>query len=160
MSACTMNRYQTKGKIMKIKKTITIILIIIWMTTVFIFSAQPSDESATLSDGFTKTLLKILKIYPENQEKLDKIETIIRKLAHYTIYLIGGILLFTHVNLYNIITKKKIIISQTLRYNICNFRRISSNFCIWQKWRNKRCAYRFSRGINRNINNYTNNKNL
>ena len=107
---------------MKIKKTITIILIIIWMVTIFMFSAQPSDESSNLSDGFTKTLLKILNIHPENQEELDKIETIIRKLAHYTIYLLGGILLFTHLNLYNIITKKKIIISQILRYNICNNR--------------------------------------
>ena len=104
------------------KKTITIVLIVIWMATVFMFSNQPSEESSNLSEGFTTTVLKMLHLYPENQEKLDKIETVIRKLAHYTIYLIGGILLFTHLNLYNIITTRKIILSQIIRFNICNNR--------------------------------------
>ena len=92
------------------------------MVTVFIFSHQPSEESSNLSEGFTTTVLKILHLYPDNQEKLDKIESLIRKLAHYTEYLIGGILIFTHINLYNIITNRKIIISQTIRNAICNNR--------------------------------------
>ena len=92
------------------------------MITIFLFSHQPSDESSSLSEGFTETVLKILHIYPENQEQVDKIETAIRKIAHYGIYLIGGILIFTHVNLYNIITKKKIILSQIIRNNVFNNR--------------------------------------
>lgn len=104
------------------KKTITIILIIIWMTTVFMFSNQPSDESSNLSEGLTETVLKLLHMYPDSQEKLDKIETVIRKLAHYSIYLIGGILIYTHVNLYNIKTINKGLISQAIRNTICNLR--------------------------------------
>jgi len=96
------------------KKTLTIILIIIWMTTIFIFSHQPSEESSNLSESFTTKILKILNLYPENQEQLDKIETVIRKLAHYFIYLIGGILIYTHLNLYNTKTGNKIAISQTI----------------------------------------------
>ena len=107
---------------MKTKKIITILLIIIWMVTVFIFSNQPSDESSNLSEGFTTTVLKLLHLYPENQEQLDKIETVIRKLAHYTEYLIGGILIYTHINLYNIKTGNKIAISQGVRFSICYIR--------------------------------------
>ena len=104
------------------KKTITIILIIIWMITVFMFSHQPSEESSNLSEGFTTKILKILNLYPESQDQLDKIETVIRKLAHYTIYLIGGILIYTHINLYSIKTGNKIAISQAIRKHICNIR--------------------------------------
>lgn len=104
------------------KKTLTIILIITWMITVFMFSHQPSDKSSSLSEGFTTKILKILNLYPENQEQLDKIETVIRKLAHYTIYLIGGILIYTHINLYNTKTGNKIVISQAIRFSICNIR--------------------------------------
>ncbi len=104
------------------KKTITLILIIIWMITVFFFSHQPSDESGNLSEGFTKTIIKILSIHPENQEQIDKIETVIRKLAHYLEYLIGGILIYTHLNLYNINTPNKVLISESIRFTICNIR--------------------------------------
>ena len=107
---------------MKTKKVITLILIIIWMITVFFFSHQPSDESSNLSEGFTTTVLKILHLYPDNQEDLDNIESVIRKLAHYTIYLIGGILIYTHINLYNIKTGNKIVISQIIRLTLCNNR--------------------------------------
>ena len=107
---------------MKTKKIITVVLIIIWMITVFIFSNQPSDESSHVSEGFTKTIIKILNIHPKDQEQLDTIETIIRKLAHYTIYLIGGIILYTHVNLYNTKAANKIAISQAIRNHICNIR--------------------------------------
>ena len=103
---------------MKTKKIITIVLIIIWMTTVFIFSNQPSEESSNLSEGFTTTALKLIHLYPDNQEQLDKIESVIRKLAHYTIYLIGGILIYTHINLYNIKTGNKIAISQAIRFSL------------------------------------------
>ena len=92
------------------------------MATVFIFSNQPRDESAALSEGFTTTVLKLLHLYPDNQEQLDKIESVVRKLAHYSIYLIGGVLIYTHVDLYNIKIGKKLAISQAIRHNICNNR--------------------------------------
>lgn len=38
-------------------------------------------------------------------------ETVIRKLAHFSIYTLGGILIISHINLYKITLKKKLIIS-------------------------------------------------
>ena len=122
MPTSTRNSEELTQKDKTMKKTITIILIIIWMITIFIFSHQPSEESSNLSENFTTKLLKIIHIYPENQQKLDKIETVIRKLAHYTIYLIGGILIYIHINLYKIKTRNKIAISETIRHIICNNR--------------------------------------
>ena len=104
------------------KKIITLILIIFWMTTVFMLSNQPSDESANLSEGFTTKVLKLLNMYPDTQDQLDRIEALIRKLAHYLLYLIGGILIYTHVNLYSNKIGNKIAISQIIRHTIRNIR--------------------------------------
>ncbi len=105
---------------MKTKKIITLIFIIIWMITVFLLSHQPSDKSEALSKELTSRALKIQNIQPKNPFQLDKIETVIRKSAHYSIYLIGGILIFVHVNLYDITIKRKVLLSQLIRYNIFN----------------------------------------
>ena len=104
------------------KKIITIVLILIWMVTVFIFSNQPSEESDNLSEGFKTKMLKILNLYPDNQEQVDKIDYAIRKIAHYIEYTIGGILIYTHINLYNIKIGNKIAISQGIRFFLCNIR--------------------------------------
>lgn len=75
---------------MKKIKIILIILVLIWMSTIFYFSSQPGDESKTTSSTVTKTIAKI--IYDETAEnyleKEQALDPIIRKLAHYTIYLI------------------------------------------------------------------------
>lgn len=97
---------------MKTKKIITIILIIAWMTLVFYFSNQVSDESSKLSGGITRAILNFFNILEgKTLEQQSAIETIIRKLAHYSIYALGGILILLHVNLYKIKTNKKVIIS-------------------------------------------------
>lgn len=100
---------------MKIKKIITIILIIAWMTLVFYFSNQISDDSSKLSGGITRAILNFFNILEgKTLEQQSAIETIIRKLAHYSIYTIGGILILLHVNLYKISANKKVIISQLI----------------------------------------------
>lgn len=97
---------------MKIKKIITIILIIAWMTLVFYLSNQISDESSKLSGGITQAILNFFNILEgKTLEQQLAIETIIRKLAHFSIYALGGILILLHVNLYKIKTNKKVIIS-------------------------------------------------
>ena len=96
----------------KTKKIITIILIILWMTLVFYLSNQISDESSKLSGGITKAILNFFNVLEgKTLEQQSAIETIIRKLAHYSIYALGGILILLHVNLYKIKTNKKVIIS-------------------------------------------------
>ena len=96
----------------KTKKIITIILIFVWITLVFYFSNQTSDESSDLSGGMTEVLLSFFNMLDEKTlEQQLTIETAVRKLAHYSIYTLGGILILLHVNLYNIKISKKVIIS-------------------------------------------------
>ena len=100
---------------MKNKKILTIILILIWMCIVFKFSSQPSTESSQLSGGITKTILNLFNVLEgKTIEQQSQIETIVRKLAHYSIYTIGGILIISHVNLYKISANKKVIVSQLI----------------------------------------------
>ena len=100
---------------MKNKKILTIILILIWMCIVFKFSSQPSTESSQLSGGITKTILNFFNVLEgKTIEQQSQIETIVRKLAHYSIYTIGGILIISHVNLYKISANKKVIVSQLI----------------------------------------------
>lgn len=98
---------------MKNKKIITTILIIMWMCVVFEFSNQSSTASSQLSGGITKAILNFFNLLEgKTIEQQSQIETIVRKLAHYSIYTIGGILIFLHVNIYKISANKKVIVSQ------------------------------------------------
>ena len=72
----------------KIKKIIYLILVVIWMSTIFNFSSQTGGESQGLSQKVTKV---IVETFTHNQNidegaKLELIENIdyyIRKLAHF-----------------------------------------------------------------------------
>ena len=84
---------------------------VVWMALVFYFSNQVSEDSLKLSGGITRAILNFFHILEgKTLEQQLEIETIIRKLAHYSIYTLGGILILLHVNLYKIETRKKIII--------------------------------------------------
>lgn len=97
---------------MKKKKIITIILIIAWMTLVFYLSNQIADDSSKLSGGITRTILNFFHILEgKTLEQQSAIEIVVRKLAHFSIYTLGGILILLHVNLYKIKPNKKVIIS-------------------------------------------------
>ena len=94
---------------MKISKIISILLVILWMGAIFSFSNQNGDNSQHLSDSFTIKLVdtksKITKkkyTEKEKQKIADKYSFIIRKLAHFTIYLILGILVFNMLYQFNL----------------------------------------------------------
>ena len=97
---------------MKYKKIILIILIVIWMITVFIFSNQQSIDSANTSGRFIEI---VMKIFNKNisDEQIQALQLPIRKLAHFTIYAIGGLLVALLINQYKISTLRKVIYSQT-----------------------------------------------
>ena len=100
----------------KYKQIISLILIIIWMITVFMFSNQNGDESQKTSNSVTKLIVRILTFnqdITEEQElkSIENLDFIIRKLAHYSIYLLGGILIWGYIKTFDIQTKKKIKIS-------------------------------------------------
>lgn len=85
------------------------------MCIVFKFSSQPSTESSQLSGGITKAILNFFNILEgKTLEQQSAIETVIRKLAHFSIYALGGILILLHVNLYKITSNQKVIISQII----------------------------------------------
>lgn len=100
----------------KCKKIIYLILIIIWMTTVFTFSNQNGDKSQSTSRRVTKI---IVQIFTQNQnltknqttQIVESTDYIVRKLAHFSIYTLGGILIYNYINTFNIKNKKKITIS-------------------------------------------------
>ena len=76
-----------------------LIIIIIWMIVIFLFSNQPSDESSNLSNSFiNNTIVKVYEIThgeivkEKREEILNKYSYPVRKLAHFTIYFILGLL--------------------------------------------------------------------
>ena len=93
------------------KKLLKIILVILWMSVIFCFSNQKAEDSSKLSDG---VIIKVAKIFVRDditqtkKEKLiEKYTFVIRKLAHFTVYLILGILvinMLSSFNLKNLIT--------------------------------------------------------
>ena len=89
------------------------------MIIIFCFSHQASDASSATSG---KTIRAILNITPgvsklpeeQKEEMIDFLQPIARKLAHFTIYAIGGVLMILCFNEYNLSDGKRLIISGAL----------------------------------------------
>ena len=126
------NKKNTKEEIFEIKNRdskkeknlklyfIRLVLVILLLETFYIifgFSNQNGDESKGVS---RKVSEKIIQITDKNNNKDDKvlkvkkIEPIIRKLAHFSLYTIVGILLMSLVSTYNLSKKNKFIICMCL----------------------------------------------
>ena len=71
------------------KRNINLILVIIWMLFIFIMSSMNSDESTLQSNFIVNIIANILNI-----NNINLLSIIVRKLAHFTEYLILGILLY------------------------------------------------------------------
>ncbi len=83
-------------------KKYKLLLIIIWMIIIFMFSNQSATQSSELSDSLIdNTIVKVYEIFngKVNKEQrakiIDNYSYFIRKLAHFTLYFILGILCFT-----------------------------------------------------------------
>lgn len=90
-------------------KVVKICFLILWMSLIFSFSNQKSIDSTNISSGFIdKTIVKVYKIFNNNisreEEKniIDKYSYIVRKVAHYTLYFILGILVYLVLKDYKI----------------------------------------------------------
>lgn len=90
------------------KKIIYIILLIIWCIVVFFFSNQNGEKSQKTSNLITKPIVNAIQ---NEKIKEEDVSFAVRKMAHFTIYFIGGILIFNLLLQYNIEKKKCIIIS-------------------------------------------------
>lgn len=75
------------------RKSINWALVILWMALIFAFSHQPATESNQLSSGITKTIEDTIKMAIPNID-VDQwdLNHIIRKCAHFGVYLILGVL--------------------------------------------------------------------
>ena len=64
----------------------------------FWFSAQKGEDSGNTSKSLTIQIMEMIfgKNILQNELLIENIETIIRKLAHYTIYAIGGFLIMNY----------------------------------------------------------------
>ena len=98
-----------------LKKIIKIILVLLCMATIFSFSSDTADESTEKSDGLIVRISEFLVGHrlseEERQEKIDQYVTIIRKGAHFSIYLVLGFLLISLVKEYRVIDTKSILIA-------------------------------------------------
>ena len=109
-----------------IYRTIFLILSITTATAIFIFSSQDGEQSKTTSRGFMKEIINILPFtkHLDEAEKARIIEdsqTIIRKIAHFSIYTILGINIMGVFRTFELNTKKQAIFT----LSICVFYAIS-----------------------------------
>ena len=90
-----------------ILRAILIALLIIQMWVIFGFSGQNGEESGSISrkitEAVTKNISSIQNLEKQEKEKvLNKIEHIIRKLAHFSLYAVIGFLLMSLMSTYNL----------------------------------------------------------
>ena len=71
----------------------------------FAFSHQPSDESSATSGN---TIRAIIELVPQ-KKIIESLQPIVRKIAHLSIYIIGGILIGLFCNEFIGESEKKII---------------------------------------------------
>lgn len=100
------------------KKIIIYILLILWMALIFSFSHQPAIDSDKVSNGVIDKIIHAVEIISNHEFNDDELEVIsnylifpVRKLAHFTLYFVLGILFYNVVCLYNIDIKKALLIS-------------------------------------------------
>ncbi len=88
-------------------RAIIICCLLALFVTIFSFSNQTSEVSGGLSRKITYEITKNIKHIqqldePEKENILSKIETFIRKLAHYTLYALVGFLMMLLMVTYNL----------------------------------------------------------
>lgn len=83
------------------QKIIISILFIIWLVILFIFSNSVGEESSKLSSNISKNIYYIFSnIFKNNFISFNFFHAIIRKTAHYVLYIIGGIIITSNFFLY------------------------------------------------------------
>lgn len=91
-------------------------LLIFWCLLIFMFSNETGDKSANRSQVITNNAVnKYEEVFDKeikNKDKvIDGLEVVIRKCAHFGLYLVLGALTFINFNDFDISIKKKIIYS-------------------------------------------------
>ena len=97
------------------KRIIKLILIVLWMGVIFTFSSDNADKSTSKSDG---VIINIYKAFhkgdiskKEKQKIIDKYVFPVRKLAHFTEYLILGVLIINFISEYKTLEIKYLLLA-------------------------------------------------
>lgn len=82
---------------MKRKRLIMLCILLAWMTLIYLFSAQNSIQSASLSSGMLRKLLSLLPgwnaMSPALQtRRIDQLHHLFRKLGHFSEYTVLGVI--------------------------------------------------------------------
>ena len=101
---------------LNIIRGILITSLIAIFVTIFGFSNQNSETSSGLSQKVTNFVVEFIPSIknmpePEKENVIDRIESIIRKIAHYSIYTLVGILLMSLMSTYKIKELDRIAVS-------------------------------------------------
>ena len=110
------NRNEVNMTTELLKKILYSGLVLIWMLIVFMFSNQNGEKSQGTSRKVTNIIVKVL-VYNEEISKeetnalTEKIDYLIRKIAHYSLYTIGGILIYNYIKTFSINIREKILTS-------------------------------------------------
>lgn len=73
-------------------KYLSWIAVILWMSLIFYFSHQPATVSNELSSGITEKILETIEqVVPGFDSEMESLNHIVRKNAHFLIYLVLGI---------------------------------------------------------------------
>ena len=94
-------------------KILSFIPLLSFMVIVFLFSNAPADNSEKTSMGVTKTIINIISNNNSNNidERVELLDPIIRKIAHFSLYIVGGLCIMLHLNTYKLNEKQLFIYS-------------------------------------------------
>ena len=100
-------------------RVILIVLLLMTFSIIFGFSSQDGEESKGLSRKVTEFITqnneKIQSLNKQEKAKvLHRIEAVIRKIAHFSIYTIIGVLLMALMCMFNIVDKVRVGITLVL----------------------------------------------
>ena len=91
---------------MDYKRVISSIFLIIWIIVIFMFSNEPATLSHSKSDKVAKTTIDTVSTVTGNDYTKSKITIdsryVVRKVAHFTLYFILGVLSITVLRNYGI----------------------------------------------------------
>ena len=77
------------------------ILVLMWQSIIFLFSAQPATDSKELSSGLTEMVLELIfpHMTPDRvAEVAEMLSFAVRKSAQFTIYMILGMLMYNCIS--------------------------------------------------------------
>ena len=99
-----------------ILRAVLIILLLANLWIIFGFSNQSGEESGSLSRKITEAITKNIKAIQnlesmEKEKVLSRIEHIVRKLAHFSLYTSVGFLTMSLISTYKLKYKQRIILS-------------------------------------------------